>query len=139
MPTEAKKKLVIVESPAKARAITRYLGKGYKVEASQGHVCDLPRSQLGVNPDLDFEMKYITIRGRGEILSRIRKEAKNAKEIYFATDPDREGEAISWHLFHVLGVPDDKPCRIEFHEVTKKAVQNAVKNPRSLKRSLLKA
>ena len=71
-------------------------------------------------------MKYITIRGRGEILSRIRKEAKNAKEIYFATDPDREGEAISWHLFHVLGVPDDKPCRIEFHEVTKKAVQNAV-------------
>jgi len=139
MPTEAKKKLVIVESPAKARAITRYLGKGYKVEASQGHVCDLPRSQLGVNPDQDFEMKYITIRGRGEILSRIRKEAKNAKEIYFATDPDREGEAISWHLFHVLGVPDDKPCRIEFHEVTKKAVQNAVKNPRKLNMGLVDA
>ena len=80
MPTEAKKKLVIVESPAKARAISRYLGRGYKVEASQGHVCDLPKSQLGVDPDQDFEMKYITIRGRGDILARIRKEAKGARE-----------------------------------------------------------
>ena len=132
MPTETKKKLVIVESPAKAKAISRYLGKGYKVEASQGHVCDLPKSQLGVDPENDFEMKYITIRGRGDILSRIRKEAKNAKEIYFATDPDREGEAISWHLYHVLGVDEKAACRIEFHEVTKKAVQNAVKNPRRL-------
>lgn len=130
--TEIKKKLVIVESPAKAKAITRYLGKGYKVEASQGHVCDLPKSQLGVDPDHDFEMKYITIRGRGDILARIRKEARSAKEIYFATDPDREGEAISWHLYHVLGVDEDKACRIEFHEVTKKAVQNAVKHPRKL-------
>ena len=132
MPTETKKKLVIVESPAKAKAISRYLGKGYKVEASQGHVCDLPKSQLGVDPANDFEMKYITIRGRGEILGRIRKEAKNAKEIYFATDPDREGEAISWHLYHVLGVDEKEPCRIEFHEVTKKAVQNAIKHPRQL-------
>ncbi len=132
MAAETKKKLVIVESPAKARAISRYLGRSYKVEASQGHVCDLPKSQLGVDPDNDFEMKYITIRGRGEILSRIRKEAKNAKEIYFATDPDREGEAISWHLFNVLGVDVKKPCRIEFHEVTKKAVQNALKQPRTL-------
>ncbi|MBQ8072484.1 MAG: type I DNA topoisomerase [Clostridia bacterium] len=132
MPTETKKKLIIVESPAKARTITRYLGKGYKVEASQGHVCDLPKSQLGVDPDNDFEMKYITIRGRGEILSRIRKEAKSAKEIYFATDPDREGEAISWHLYHILGVDEKKPCRIEFHEVTKKAVQTAIKHPRQL-------
>ena len=132
MPAEMKKKLVIVESPAKAKAISRYLGKGYKVEASQGHVCDLPKSQLGVDTDHDFDMKYITIRGCGEILSRIRKEAKNAKEIYFATDPDREGEAISWHLFHVLGVDVNKPCRIEFHEVTKKAVQNAIKHPRKL-------
>ena len=132
MPAETKKKLIIVESPAKARTISRYLGKGYKVEASQGHVCDLPKSQMGVDPDQDFEMKYITIRGRGEILSRIRKEAKNAKEIYFATDPDREGEAISWHLFHVLGVDESKPCRIEFHEVTKKAVQNAIRHPRKL-------
>lgn len=132
MPTAAKNKLIIVESPAKARTISRYLGKGYKVEASQGHICDLPKSQLGVDPENNFEMKYITIRGRGDILSRIRKEAKNAKEIYFATDPDREGEAISWHLFHVLGVDENKACRIEFHEVTKKAVQAAIKNPRKL-------
>ncbi len=127
-----KQKLIIVESPAKAKTIGRYLGKGYKVEASQGHVCDLPKSQLGVDPENDFEMKYITIRGRGDILSRIRKEAKNASQIYFATDPDREGEAISWHLYHVLGVDESKACRIEFNEVTKKAVQNAIKNPRKL-------
>ena len=127
-----KQKLIIVESPAKAKTIGRYLGKGYKVEASQGHVCDLPKSQLGVDPEKDFEMKYITIRGRGDILSRIRKEAKNASQVYFATDPDREGEAISWHLFHVLGVDEKAPCRIEFNEVTKKAVQNAIKNPRRL-------
>ena len=133
MPTvEPKNKLIIVESPAKAKTISRYLGKGYRVEASQGHVCDLPKSQLGVDVDHDFDMKYITIRGRGEILGRIRKEAKNAKEIYFATDPDREGEAISWHLFHVLGVDENKACRIEFHEVTKKAVQNAIRHPRKL-------
>ena len=128
----SKQKLVIVESPAKAKTIGRYLGKGYKVEASQGHVCDLPKSQLGVDPENDFEMKYITIRGRGDILNRIRKEAKNASQIYFATDPDREGEAISWHLYHVLGVDENKPCRIEFNEVTKKAVQNAIKSPRKL-------
>ena len=127
-----KQKLIIVESPAKAKTIGKYLGKGYKVEASQGHVCDLPKSQLGVDVDHDFDLKYITIRGRGEILSRIRKEAKNASQIYFATDPDREGEAISWHLFHVLGVSDKEPCRIEFNEVTKKAVQNAIKHPRKL-------
>ena len=113
-----KQKLIIVESPAKAKTIGRYLGKGYKVEASQGHVCDLPKSQLGVDPDNDFEMKYITIRGRGDILSKIRKEAKNASQVLFATDPDREGEAISWHLYHVLGVDESTPCRIEFNEVT---------------------
>ncbi len=128
----AKQKLIIVESPAKAKTIGRYLGKGYKVEASQGHVCDLPKSQLGVDPDHDFDLKYITIRGRGDILSRIRKEAKNASQIYFATDPDREGEAISWHLYHVLGVDEKKACRIEFNEVTKKAVQAAIKHPRQL-------
>lgn len=132
MPTETKKKLVIVESPAKAKAISRYLGRGYIVEASQGHVCDLPKSQLGVDPAHDFEMKYITIRGRGDILASIRKEAKNAREVFFATDPDREGEAISWHLYHVLGVDESKACRIEFHEVTKKAVQNAIRHPRKL-------
>ena len=130
--TNAKQKLIIVESPAKAKTISRYLGKGYKVEASQGHVCDLPKSQLGVDTENDFELKYITIRGRGDILSKIRKEAKNASQVYFATDPDREGEAISWHLYHVLGVEDDQPCRIEFNEVTKKAVQAAIRHPRKL-------
>ncbi len=128
----AKPKLVIVESPAKAKTISKYLGKGYKVEASQGHVCDLPKSQLGIDPANDFALKYITIRGRGEILSKIRKEAQNASQIYFATDPDREGEAISWHLFHALDVDESKACRIEFNEVTKKAVQAAIKHPRKL-------
>ena len=128
----SKQKMIIVESPAKAKTISKYLGKGYKVEASQGHVCDLPKSQLGVDPDHNFDLKYITIRGRGDILSRIRKEAKNASQVFFATDPDREGEAISWHLYHVLGVDEDAACRIEFNEVTKKAVQNAIKNPRKL-------
>jgi len=127
-----KQKLIIVESPAKARTISKFLGKGYKVEASQGHVCDLPKSQIGVDPENDFALKYITIRGRGDILTRIRKEAKNASQIYLATDPDREGEAISWHLAHVLGMDETKPCRIEFHEVTKKAIQAALKSPRML-------
>ncbi len=127
-----KQKLIIVESPAKARTISKFLGKGYKVEASQGHVCDLPKSQIGVDPDNDFEPKYITIRGRGDILTRIRKEAKTASQIYLATDPDREGEAISWHLSKVLNMDMSKPCRIEFHEVTKKAIQQALKSPRML-------
>ena len=128
----AKQKLIIVESPAKARTISKFLGKGYKVEASQGHVRDLPKSQIGVDVDNDFDLKYITIRGRGDILTRIRKEARNASQIYLATDPDREGEAISWHLAGVLDMDVDKPCRIEFHEVTKKAIQNALKAPRKL-------
>ncbi|MBE5802947.1 MAG: type I DNA topoisomerase [Clostridiales bacterium] len=134
-----KQKLIIVESPAKARTISKFLGKGYKVEASQGHVCDLPKSQIGVDPENDFELKYITIRGRGDILTRIRKEAKNASQIYLATDPDREGEAISWHLSKVLGMDTSKPCRIEFHEVTKKAIQQALKSPRMLNMDLVDA
>jgi len=127
-----KQKLIIVESPAKARTISKFLGKGYKVEASQGHVRDLPKSQIGVDVDDDFALKYITIRGRGDILTRIRKEARNASQIYLATDPDREGEAISWHLASVLDMDVNKPCRIEFHEVTKKAIQAALKNPRKI-------
>ena len=91
-------KLVIVESPAKAKTIAKYLGRGYKVQASQGHVRDLPKSQLGIDPEHDFEMKYITIHGRGPILAKIKKEAKTASRVLLATDPDREGEAISWHL-----------------------------------------
>ncbi len=130
MATETK--LVIVESPAKARTIAKFLGKGYKVEASQGHIRDLPKSQIGVDVDHDFDLKYITIRGRGKILTKIRKEAKNATQILLATDPDREGEAISWHLAQTLGIDTEKPCRIEFHEVTKKAVQNALRSPRPI-------
>ena len=121
-----------MESPAKARTIAKFLGRGYKVEASQGHVRDLPKSQLGVDPDKDFEMKYITIHGRGKILTKIRKEAKTASRIYLATDPDREGEAISWHLAQTLGIDTASPCRIEFHEITQKAVQNALQNPRPI-------
>ncbi len=130
MATESK--LIIVESPAKARTIAKFLGKGYKVEASQGHIRDLPKSQFGVDVDHDFDLKYITIRGRGKILTKIRKEAKNASQILLATDPDREGEAISWHLAQTLGIDPSKPCRIEFHEVTKKAVQGALKAPRPI-------
>ncbi len=125
-------KLIIVESPAKARTIAKFLGRGYKVEASQGHVRDLPKSQLGVDVDQDFAMKYITIHGRGKILTKIRKEAKAASKIFLATDPDREGEAISWHLAQTLGMDVNSPCRIEFHEITQKAVENALKHPRPI-------
>ncbi|MBR6219206.1 MAG: type I DNA topoisomerase, partial [Clostridia bacterium] len=132
-------KLVIVESPAKAKTIGKFLGRGFKVEASQGHVRDLPKSQIGVEVDNNFEPKYITIRGRGDILSKIRKEARSASKIYLATDPDREGEAISWHLANVLGIDEDSACRIEFHEVTSKAVKAAVKSPRKINMDLVNA
>ncbi|MBR5547040.1 MAG: type I DNA topoisomerase [Clostridia bacterium] len=132
MATTQARKLVIVESPAKAKTIEKFLGKGYKVEASQGHVRDLPKSQLGVDADHDFEVKYITIRGRGDILARIKKEAKAASRVYLATDPDREGEAISWHLANALDIDPTKPCRIEFHEITKKAVKEALEHPRPI-------
>ena len=132
-------KLVIVESPAKAKTIGKFLGRGYKVEASQGHVRDLPKSQIGVDVENNFEPKYITIRGRGEILGKIRKEARSASKIYLATDPDREGEAISWHLANVLGIDEDSACRIEFHEVTSKAVKAAVKSPRRIDMDLVNA
>ena len=134
-----KPKLIIVESPAKARTISKFLGKGYRVEASQGHVRDLPKSQMGIDVSNDFEPKYITIRGRGDILATIRKEAKNASQIYLATDPDREGEAISWHLATILGIDPSSKCRIEFHEVTKAAVKSAIGNPRSIDMSLVDA
>ena len=132
-------KLVIVESPAKARTISKFLGRTYKVEASNGHVRDLPKSQLGVDVENGFEPKYITIRGRGEVLDRIRKEAKGAKSIILATDPDREGEAISWHLAHVLGIDPDSACRVEFNEITEKTVKSAIKTPRKINRELVDA
>ena len=132
-------KLVIVESPAKARTISKFLGRTYKVEASQGHVRDLPKSQLGVDVDNGFEPKYITIRGRGEVLEKIRKEAKGAKSVILATDPDREGEAISWHLAHILGIDPESACRVEFNEITEKTVKSAVKTPRQINMELVDA
>ena len=132
-------KLVIVESPAKAKTIAKYLGKNYVVEASMGHVRDLPKSQLGVDIEDNYNPKYITIRGKGELLDKLRKEAKKSDEIFLATDPDREGEAISWHLAHVLKLEDHKKCRIEFHEITKSAVKNAIKSPREIDINLVNA
>ncbi|HML48415.1 MAG TPA: DNA topoisomerase, partial [Clostridia bacterium] len=134
-----KYKLVIVESPAKARTIGKYLGRNYHVEASNGHVRDLPKSQIGVDIEHDFEPKYITIRGRGDVLERIRKEARNASQILLATDPDREGEAISWHLAFVLGLDPSTSCRVSFQEITSKAVKNAIKEPRPIDMSLVNA
>lgn len=131
--------LIIVESPAKAHTISKYLGKNYHVIASQGHVRDLPKSQLGVDTEHGFEPKYITIRGRGDIISEIRKEAQNASRILLATDPDREGEAISWHLSTLLGIDPATKCRIEFNEITKNAVKAAVKTPRSINLELVDA
>ena len=134
-----KYRLVIVESPAKARTIGKYLGRGYHVEASNGHVRDLPKSQMGVDVQSDFEPKYITIRGRGDVLSRIRKEAKGAEKILLATDPDREGEAISWHLSAILNIKPDDECRVTFQEITKKAVKNAIASPRAIDMALVDA
>lgn len=133
------KKLVIVESPAKAQALSRFLGRGYKVEASQGHVRDLPKSRLGIDPDNDFDMHYITIHGKGDILAKLRKDAKAASEVLLATDPDREGEAISWHLAQALKVDPATAQRVEFHEITKNAVTQAVKNPRTIDMDLVDA
>lgn len=131
--------LVIVESPAKAHTIGKYLGSSYKVIASQGHVRDLPKSQLGVDIDNGFEPKYITIRGRGDVISEIRKEAKAASKVLLATDPDREGEAISWHLAALLNIDPAGKCRIEFNEITKSAVKAAVKSPRPIDLELVDA
>ncbi len=133
------KYLVIVESPAKAKTITKYLGKNYKVVASMGHLRDLPKSQLGVDIENDFEPKYITIRGKGELLSKLKRDAKNADKVYLATDPDREGEAISWHLAHLLQIDQESECRISFNEITKNAVKAAVKQPCKINEDLVNA
>lgn len=132
-------KLVIVESPAKAKTIEKYLGKNYVVEASMGHVRDLPKSQLGVDIEDNYNPKYITIRGKGDLLDKLKKEAKKSDQILLATDPDREGEAISWHLAHILKLDDNEKCRIEFHEITKNAVKNAIKTPRKINQDLVNA
>lgn len=132
-------KLVIVESPAKAKTIGKYLGKNYVVEASMGHVRDLPKSQLGVDIDNEYNPKYITIRGKGELLDKLRKLAKKSEKIYLATDPDREGEAIAWHLSNVLNIPEGDTCRIEFNEITKNAIKNSIKTPREIDINLVDA
>lgn len=135
----AGKNLVIVESPSKARTLKKFLGTGYKIEASIGHLRDLPKSQLGIDIENDFEPKYITIRGKGEILRKLSKEAKKAEKVYLATDPDREGEAISWHLIHALKLNKDKATRITFNEITKNAVKKAIKEAREIDMDLVNA
>ena len=135
----ANKNLVIVESPAKAKTIKKFLGSKYKIEASMGHVRDLPKSQLGVDIENDFEPKYITIRGKGELLAKLRKEIKTADKVYLATDPDREGEAISWHLVAALGLEKDKYRRITFNEITKNAVKKSIAEAREIDQNLVDA
>lgn len=133
------KNLIIVESPAKSKTIKKFLGSNYTVVASNGHVRDLPKSQMGVDFDNDFEPKYITIRGKGELLASLRKEVKKADKIYLATDPDREGEAISWHLFFALKLDPKKTKRITFNEITKNAVRQAIKESREIDMDLVDA
>jgi len=131
--------LVIVESPAKAKTIKKFLGKNYEVLASNGHVRDLPKSQLGIDIENDFEPKYITIRGKGDLLAKLRKEVKKADKVYLATDPDREGEAISWHLYHSLKLEDKSTSRITFNEITKNAVKSSIKEARDIDMDLVDA
>jgi len=131
--------LVIVESPAKAKTIGKYLGKKYMVKASMGHVRDLPKSQMGVDVDNHFQPKYITIRGKGNILKELKDSSKKVKRVFLAADPDREGEAIAWHLAHVLDLPAQEPCRVVFHEITKEAVTEAFKKPRPIDMNLVNA
>ena len=133
------KNLVIVESPAKVKTIKKFLGKNYEVVASNGHVRDMPKSQLGIDIEHDFEPKYITIRGKGEILAKLRKEVKKADKIYLATDPDREGEAISWHLSQALKLDDKDVARISFNEITQNAVKASLKQPREIDMDLVNA
>lgn len=137
--TAKKKKLVIVESPSKAKTIGKYLGSTYKVVASVGHVRDLPKSKLGVNIEEDFEPQYINIRGKGDIIKELKKESKNASHIFLATDPDREGEAISWHLAYILGIPPEEVQRIEFNEITKDKIKDAISKPRGIDQGLVDA
>ena len=137
-----KHNLVIVESPAKVKTIKKFLGSNYEVAASYGHVRDLPKSRMGIDVDNDYEPKYITIRGKGELLADLRKKVKKADRIYLATDPDREGEAISWHLMAALKLDemkDKEVYRITFNEITKKAVTESLKNARSIDMNLVDA
>jgi len=131
--------LVIVESPAKAKTIEKFLGKNFKVVASIGHVRDLPKSTMGVDLEHDFDPKYINIRGKGDLIKSLKNAAKKADKVYLATDPDREGEAIAWHLAYILGIDIQTPCRVTFHEITKDAIKTAVKTPRPIDLNLVDA
>lgn len=134
------KNLVILESPAKVKTIKKFLGSNYEVMASNGHVRDLPKSQLGIDIEHDYEPKYITIRGKGDLLAKLRKEVKKADKVYLATDPDREGEAISWHLEKALKLEDNKKSRrITFNEITKNAVKSSLKQAREIDMNLVNA
>ena len=133
------KNLVIVESPAKVKTVKKYLGSNYDVVASKGHVRDLPKSSMGIDVENDFEPKYITIRGKGDMLADLRKKAKDADRVFLATDPDREGEAISWHLAQALNLDESKMCRITFNEITKTKVSESIKNPRNIDMDLVDA
>ena len=135
----AEQYLVIVESPAKAKTIGKYLGKNYTVKACMGHLRDLPKSKLGVDPDNDFEPVYQPIKGKEEIIRELKKAAKAADTVYLATDPDREGEAISWHLKQLLELPDEKTRRVTFNEITKKVVQESIQTPRAIDQNLVDA
>ena len=132
-------KLIIVESPAKANTIKKFLGGNTKVVASMGHIRDLPKSKMGVDIEHDFEPEYINIRGKGDLIKSLKADAKKAKHVYLATDPDREGEAIAWHLAYILGIPEDSVCRVTFNEITKETVQNSMKNPRKIDMNLTNA
>ena len=135
----AKSNLVIVESPAKAKTIGKYLGPGYEVKASMGHVRDLPKSKLGVDVDNDFEPDYRPIKGKEDIIKDLKTTAGKSKTVFLATDPDREGEAISWHLQHLLELPEDKAQRVTFNEITKKVVQDSIQHPRAIDQDLVDA
>ena len=137
--TKNKKKLVIVESPSKAKTIGKYLGRTYKVVASLGHVRDLPKSRMGVEIDNNYKPDYISIRGKGDVIKELRRDAKNAKAVYLASDPDREGEAIAWHVSNLLKMDDSEKNRVTFNEITKDAVKEAFKEPRTINMDLVDA
>ena len=132
-------KLIIVESPAKANTIKKFLGGSTKVVASMGHIRDLPKSKMGVDIEHDFEPEYINIRGKGDLIKSLKADAKKAKKVYLATDPDREGEAIAWHLAYILGIPEDSVCRVTFNEITKETIQESMKHPRKIDMNLTDA
>ena len=132
-------KLVIVESPAKANTIKKFLGGKSKVVASMGHIRDLPKSKMGINIEKNFEPEYINIRGKASLINSLKKDAKDAKQVYLATDPDREGEAIAWHLAYILGIDENSVCRVTFNEITKEAVKNGINNPRKIDLNLTDA